>query len=85
MPTNQGSVRLFRFSGIDVFLHWSWFVVAVFEINGGIGHYSSFVWHIFEYLALFAIITNSDTRSLAGKLEERQTELCSGRSGEWLL
>src|ERR1039458_10111713 len=29
MPTaRQGSIRLFRFFGIDVFLHWSWFLVA---------------------------------------------------------
>jgi hypothetical protein len=29
MPTNEGSIRLFRLAGIDVFLHWSWFVVAL--------------------------------------------------------
>jgi len=31
--TRSGSFRLFRLVGIEVFLHWSWFVVAVFEIN----------------------------------------------------
>ena len=31
MPTNQGAIRLFRFAGIDVFLHWSWFVVALYR------------------------------------------------------
>ena len=57
MPTsNQGSVRLFRFSGIDVFLHWSWFVVALFEINGRNRSYSSISWNIAEYLALFLIV-----------------------------
>ena len=51
MPTSrQGAIRLFRFSGIDVFLHWSWFVVAVYEINGGFGVYSSISWRIAEYL-----------------------------------
>src|SRR5437868_14179000 len=54
--SSQSSLRLFRFSGIDVFLHWSWFVVAIFEINGRNGRYSSISWNIAEYLALFAIV-----------------------------
>jgi Zn-dependent protease len=58
MPTGrQGSFRLFRFSGIDVFLHWSWFLVAVYEIQGRAGKYSSVTWNILEYLALFGIVT----------------------------
>jgi Zn-dependent protease len=57
MPTRQGSIRLFRFNGIDLFLHWSWFVLAVFEIRGGMGTYSSVGWNIAEYLALFLIVT----------------------------
>jgi Zn-dependent protease len=52
----QGSIHLFRLAGIDVFLHWSWFLVAVFEIESGIGKYSSAVWNILEYLALFLIV-----------------------------
>ena len=32
-PTRQGSIKLFRFVGIDVFLHWSWFIVAWYDIN----------------------------------------------------
>ena len=54
--SNQGSVRLFRFSGIDVFLHWSWFVVAVYEIQQRAGRYSSIKWNIIEYLGLFLIV-----------------------------
>jgi|SRR5208283_565911 len=58
MPTSrQGAIRLFRFSGIDVFLHWSWFVVAAIEVNGGWGSYSSRTWNIAEYLCLFLIVT----------------------------
>jgi len=53
----SGSFRLFRFKGIDVFLHWSWFLVAVFEIQGRTRSYSSIGWNIAEYLALFAIVT----------------------------
>jgi Zn-dependent protease len=58
MPTGrQGSIRLFRFSGIDVFLHWSWFLLAYYEINARKGDYSSIGWNIAEYLALFLIVT----------------------------
>ncbi|SPF37938.1 Peptidase M50 [Candidatus Sulfotelmatobacter kueseliae] len=57
MPTRQGSIHLFRFSGIDLYLHWSWFVVALFEIRGGMGTYSSVAWNLLEYLALFLIVT----------------------------
>jgi Zn-dependent protease len=57
MPTRQGSIRLFRFSGIDVFLHWSWFLLAFYEINARKGDYSSIGWNVAEYLALFLIVT----------------------------
>jgi Zn-dependent protease/DNA-directed RNA polymerase subunit RPC12/RpoP len=56
MPTRQGSIHLFRFHGVDLYLHWSWFVVAVFEIRGGMGGYSSVSWNALEYLALFLIV-----------------------------
>ncbi len=54
---HEGSFRLFRAAGIDVFLHWSWFVVAVFEINARVGRYSSITFNVLEYLALFLIVT----------------------------
>jgi Zn-dependent protease len=54
--SRQGTIHLFRFSGIDVFLHWSWFFVAVFEISGRNRQYSSFIWNVVEYLALFLIV-----------------------------
>ncbi|MGH9502492.1 MAG: M50 family metallopeptidase [Terriglobales bacterium] len=53
----QGSIRLFRLAGVEVFLHWSWFLVAIFEINGRAGTYSSIAWNVLEYLALFLIVT----------------------------
>jgi Zn-dependent protease len=57
MPSvRQGSIHLFRFAGIDVFLHWSWFLVAVFEIQDRARSYSSITWNILEYLALFLIV-----------------------------
>src|SRR5690349_13235060 len=56
MP-GQGSFKILRMAGIDVFLHWSWFFVAVFEINSRSGRYSSIAWNVLEYLALFLIVT----------------------------
>jgi Zn-dependent protease len=58
MPSGrQGSVRLFRAAGIDVFLHWSWFLVAAFEISARAKSYSSLTFNVLEYLALFLIVT----------------------------
>jgi Zn-dependent protease len=54
--TGQGSIRLFRIMGIDVFLNWTWFLVALFEIQARKGRYSSVLWNVIEYLALFAIV-----------------------------
>jgi len=56
LPTQQGSIRLFRFAGIQVFLHWSWFVIALIEINSRSRAYSTFVWNLLEYMALFGIV-----------------------------
>ena len=57
MPTGrQGSFHLFRFAGVDVFLHWSWFIFAVFEINMRAGRYTSIAWNVVEYLSLFLIV-----------------------------
>jgi Zn-dependent protease len=55
-PIQQRSIRLFRFAGIDLFLHWSWFLVAAFEISGRSKTYSSLTWNVLEYLALFLIV-----------------------------
>jgi Zn-dependent protease len=57
MPgTRQGSIHLFRFAGVDLFLHWSWFLVAAYEISARKGSYSSPAWNVVEYLALFFIV-----------------------------
>ncbi len=40
-----------------MFLHWSWFLVAAFEIQSRNGRYSSVTWNVLEYLALFLIVT----------------------------
>ena len=48
--------RLFRVFGITVFLHWSWFLVAAYELDQRSGRYNSLGWNIAEYLALFFIV-----------------------------
>lgn len=55
-PTRQGSIRLFRFAGIQVYLHWSWFLIAVYGISIREGRYTSLIWPVLEYLALFVIV-----------------------------
>jgi len=57
MPNNRsGSIHLFRIAGIDVFLHWSWFVIAIIEVGYLRNRYASLVWSVLEYLALFLIV-----------------------------
>src|SRR5205085_6296199 len=76
LPTQRGSFRLFRFAGIQVYLHWSWFVVAVIEVNTRSREYSSFVWNALEYLTLFAIVLIHEfghalaCRQVGGKAEQ---------------
>ena len=51
-----GTIRLFRFAGIDVFLHFTWFIIAAFFISGYIRKYESPIWGVLEYVALFLIV-----------------------------
>src|SRR6267143_6864956 len=55
-PSREGSFRLFRCAGIDVFLQWSWFLLAWYEISRRRGNYSSITWNILEYVGLFGIV-----------------------------
>ncbi len=52
----QGSIHLYRIAGVDLYLHWSWFLVAAYEIESRKGTYSTIVWNILEYLALFLVV-----------------------------
>jgi Zn-dependent protease len=57
MPSGrQGAIHLFRLAGVDLYLHWSWFLVAAYEIQARRGGYSSVLWNVLEYLALFLIV-----------------------------
>jgi Zn-dependent protease len=55
-PTRQGSFRLFRAFGIDVFIHWSWFLLALWAIDSRKGAYLSPIWNVYEYLGLFVLV-----------------------------
>jgi Zn-dependent protease len=57
VPTKRGSIHLFRFAGIDVWLHWSWFLLAFYGIQARKENYSTYLWPALEYAALFAIVT----------------------------
>jgi Zn-dependent protease len=52
----SGVIRLFRFAGIEVFLHFSWFLVAAIYISGYIRRYESPVWGVLEYVSVFVIV-----------------------------
>jgi Zn-dependent protease len=56
MSSNKGSIHLFRLAGVDLYLHWSWFLVAIIQIQYRSGTYSSYIWNVLEYLALFLIV-----------------------------
>ena len=57
MPTGtRGSIHLFRLAGVDLYLHWSWFLIAFYEIQRRDGRYHSLVGSALEYLALFLIV-----------------------------
>ncbi len=57
MSTRGGSFRLFRIAGIEVFLHWSWFLVAVYEVQVWRSLFSSPVWAALLYVGLFVLVT----------------------------
>ncbi|MDR3406847.1 MAG: M50 family metallopeptidase [Chthoniobacter sp.] len=47
---------MFRVFGVDVYLHWSWIVVAAFQVYYRANSYHSPLWKGIEYLALFLIV-----------------------------
>lgn len=52
----SGTARLFAFAGIDVYVHWSWLVVGVVELQWRADVYESVLWNLVEYLAIFALV-----------------------------
>lgn len=76
LPTNQGSVRLFRLWGIDVQVHWSWLVVAMYSVSTRVPKYDGPVWALAEYLMLFVVVTMHEfghalaTRQVGGQANQ---------------
>jgi Zn-dependent protease len=76
MPTKRGSVKFFTFAGITVYVHWMWFLVAVFSFQSRTHAYSSLVWNALEYLSLFLIVLIHEfghqlaCRSVGGKTHD---------------
>jgi Zn-dependent protease len=52
----SGVIRLFRFAGIEVFLHFSWFLVAAIFMTNYMRSYESAFWGVLEYISLFGIV-----------------------------
>jgi Zn-dependent protease len=70
-----GGFRIGRLFGVDVYLHWSWVVVAAIEIQTRSKAYESQAFNVIEYLALFAIVLAHELghalacRSVGGRAE----------------
>ena len=75
MPTRKGSFHLFRLFGIDVYLHWAWFLAVAYFVSQSKG-YSSPVWSVLECLSLFLIVLIHEfghqlaCRSVGGKTNQ---------------
>jgi Zn-dependent protease len=54
--TTSGAIRLFRAFGIDVYLHWTWFLVAWLQISWRGEVYQAPALKAAEYVTLFAIV-----------------------------
>jgi Zn-dependent protease len=51
-----GTIRLFKFSGVQVYLHFSWFIVAAWQLTQRLNNYQSRIFAAYEYVALFGIV-----------------------------
>jgi Zn-dependent protease/DNA-directed RNA polymerase subunit RPC12/RpoP len=71
----NGSLRLFRFAGVGVFLHWTWLLAAWFIVQSRRENYHQPIWALLEYVALFVIVLLHEfghalaCRSVGGKAE----------------
>lgn len=75
-PTNQGSIRILRLFGINVWLHWSWGLLALWVLSERQHLYSSPFWNLAETVGLFAIVLMHEfghalaCRQVGGKADE---------------
>jgi Zn-dependent protease len=56
MNLDNGSIRLFRIAGIDVLVHWSWAIAAIYFLKTRADGYTMPLWNVAEYLSLFGIV-----------------------------
>ncbi len=49
-------IRLFKFAGITVYLHFTWFLIAAYQVQARLYLYQSPIWALYEYLGLFAMV-----------------------------
>ena len=52
----SGCFPLFRIAGIQVYMHWTWLVLAYIDIGNRVNHYQSMTWNVIEYLSIFGIV-----------------------------
>jgi Zn-dependent protease len=75
MPTNKGSFKIFSLAGIDVYVHWSWFL-AFWYLTSQSHQYSNYGWNALEILSLFLIVLTHEfghqlaCRSVGGKTHD---------------
>jgi Zn-dependent protease len=55
MPTKRGSFKIFRLFGINVYIHWAWFLAFAY-LTSRPREYSSYGWNALEVLSLFLIV-----------------------------
>lgn len=72
----RGSFRLFRLADVDVYLHWTWFLVAFWQISiRREEDYAIGAWKVAEYVSLFGIVLLHEfghalaCRSVGGRAE----------------
>lgn len=76
MHTKKGSFKIFTLAGIGVYVHWMWFLAALYSIQYRTHVYSSLMWNVFEYLSLFGIVLTHEfghqlaCRSVGGKTHD---------------
>ncbi len=76
------AIKLFRIAGIQVYLSWWWFLLAIYEVQARRGSYAVFGWNIAEYLTLFAIVL---THEFGHALATRQVGGTADRIMLWPL
>jgi Zn-dependent protease len=73
LPTKQGAMRLFRAFGIDVYLHWSWFILVLIELQSP--QFPTYFWSFVALFTIFAIVLLHEfghalaCRSVGGKAD----------------